>query len=110
LVVIDTNIIIRRVKNEEKIPENITEISIIEYPPILSYENFEGKVYLIERRDIIKSIELQKKLRRIGLPKGVADLLIAAICINRKEKLLTTDKDFLDIAEISELNVELLDE
>ena len=105
---IDTNIIIKRVKNKEEIAENITEVSVIEYPPILGYKNFRGRIHLIERRDIAKAIELQRKLRRRGLPKGIADLLIAAICINRNEKLVTMDENFLDIAKVSNLNVELL--
>lgn len=110
MVVIDTNIIIKRVKDKQEIKENITEISIIEYPSILNYNKFKGRIYLLERKDIIKAIELQKKLRKIGAPKGVADLLVAAICINRNEKLLTTDKDFLDTSKIFELDIELLDE
>jgi len=108
LVIVDTNIIIKRVKNRQEITENITEISAIEYPPILNYDKFKGHIYLLERRDIITAIELQRKLREMGLPKGVADLLIAAISINRNEKLVTMDENFLDIAKISRLNIELL--
>jgi len=41
----------------------------------------------------------------IGKPKPFSDLLIAAICINRNEELLTNDKDFNDIAQISNLRL-----
>ena len=51
----------------------------------------------------------KKILLKLGKPKGFADLLIAAICISRREKLLSKDKDFLDIARISELEVEILE-
>jgi len=58
--------------------------------------------------DIKLAINLQIKLRKLGRQKPIADLLIAAICINRNEELITRDKDFLDIAEISDLKVKLV--
>jgi len=36
---------------------------------------------------------------RIGEPKSFADLLVASICVNRDEELITKDTDFLDIAK-----------
>jgi len=67
----------------------------VEYPPIMEYQKFFGKVIAIERKDILLSIELQRRLRAIGKPKPFADLLIASICINRNEELITKDKRFL---------------
>jgi len=58
--------------------------------------------------DIKLAINLQIKLRKLGKPKPIADLLIAAICINRNEELITRDKDFLDIAKVSDLKVKLV--
>ena len=58
--------------------------------------------------DIELAINLQIKLRKLGKPKPIADLLIAAICINRNEELITKDKDFLDIAKVSDLKVKLV--
>ena len=52
--------------------------------------------------DILLSIELQRRLRAVGKSKPFADLLIASICINRNEELITKDRDFLDIAKVSE--------
>jgi predicted nucleic acid-binding protein len=46
-------------------------------------------------------------LRERGKPKPFSDLLIAAICINRDEELVTKDKDFRDIAETSNLKINL---
>jgi len=36
---------------------------------------------------------LQEELMKRGKTKELADLLVAAICINRREKLITKDKD-----------------
>ncbi len=55
------------------------------------------------------AIELQRRLRKVGKTKPFADLLIALICINRKEELITKDRDFLDIAEVSNLKVKIIE-
>ena len=49
--------------------------------------------------------KLQLKLMNVGKPKPFSDLLIAAICINRNEELMTNDEDFKDIANISNLKL-----
>jgi predicted nucleic acid-binding protein len=36
----------------------------------------------------------------IGKPLGASDLLIAAVCLNRNEELVTMDEDFLVIREV----------
>ena len=54
-------------------------------------------------------IKLQIELRKIGLPKALSDLLIASICINRNEELITRDSYFLDIAKVSNLKIKLVD-
>ena len=108
MAVIDTNFVIEKVKKNEDIKENITEVTIAEYPPIMDYKKFYGKVLIVERDDVLLSIELQRRLRTIGKPKPFSDLLIASICINRNEELITKDKDFLDIAEVSNIKVKLI--
>jgi len=60
MAVIDTNIVIEIVKRNDDIRENITEVSIAEYPPIMDYKKFYGRVLIIERDDVLLSIELQK--------------------------------------------------
>ena len=92
----------------EPIEESIVEVSVVEYPPILTYGKFHGKVLLVERQDWRLALELQIKLRAAGKPKGLADLLVAAVAINRGEELLTKDSNYLDIAEITDLKVRLL--
>ncbi len=47
MVVVDTNITIEKVKNNEEIRENITEVTLVEYPPIIDYEKFYRKVLII---------------------------------------------------------------
>jgi len=108
MTAIDTNIVIERVKRDNEIRENITEVTIAEYPPIMDYKKFHGRVLIIERDDVLLSIELQKRLRVAGKPKSFSDLLIASICINRNEELITRDEDFLDIAKVSNLKVKLI--
>ena len=66
MVVINTNIVMARVKAGERIRENITEVTAVEYPPVIEYRKFHG------------------------------------------EKLITKDSDFKDIAEVSELEVEVI--
>lgn len=96
-MILDTSIVIEKVKKKEEINENITSITLIEYPPIKDYEKFKGKIYFINEKDQIQAIIIQTKLRELGHPTSVGDLLIASICINRNEILLTKDKDFLII-------------
>jgi len=107
--VVDTNIAIERVKSRSKIYEDITEVTLVEYPPVIDYPKFYGKVLVIDRKDILLAIELQRRLRVIGKPKPFADILIASICINRNEELITKDKDFIYIAKVSDLKVKLIE-
>jgi predicted nucleic acid-binding protein len=100
--ILDTSLVIERVKNT-------TEVTVIEFPPILKYHRFFGKIYLVEREDFEFALKLQIELRKIGLPKALSDLLIASICINRNEELITRDSDFLDIAKVSNLKIKLVD-
>lgn len=108
MAVIDTNLVIEKVRKNEDIKENVTEVTIAEFPPIMDYKKFYGKVLIVERDDILLSIELQRRLRTIGKPKSFSDLLIASICINRNEELITKDMDFLDIAKVSNLKVRII--
>jgi len=96
-MILDTSVVIEKVKKEEEISEDITSITLIEYPPIKDYKKFRGKIYFVNEEDQIQAVLLQAKLREIGSPMSVGDLLIAAVCINRNKSLLTKDKDFLTI-------------
>ena len=87
---------------------NIAEITVLEYPPILKYSKFYGRIYYLKRRDLDLTLKIQIALRRIGAQKPVPDVLIASICVDRMEELITGDRDFLDIAEVSGLRVRLV--
>ena len=99
-MILDTSVILERVRDGEEINENITSISLIEYPPVKDYEKFRGRIFFVGEEDQVRAVLLQVKLREIGSPMSMGDLLIAAICINRGEALLTKDKDFLVIQKI----------
>jgi len=99
-MIVDTSIVVQRVSKGEKIDENITSVSLIEYPPIKDYEKFRGKIYFVGEEEQIIAALLQAKLREVGSPMSVGDLLIAAICINRNETLLTKDKDFMRVKKV----------
>ncbi|MFW6111200.1 MAG: DNA-binding protein [Thermoproteota archaeon] len=58
--------------------------------------------------DFKKAYKIQEKLYQIGNMKNFADLLIATICINKAENLVTKETDFKSIAEASDLEVEIL--
>lgn len=91
----------------QEINENVCMISIIEYPPLLEYPRFKGKVLLAELRDFELALEIQRKLMGKGRMKPAADLIISATCINRGETLRTADSDFEEIRKVSDLKVEL---
>ena len=110
MVALDTSIVIDKITKREEVGENITIVTLIEYPKISGHSLFKGKVYLPTEQDYVTAFKLQRELYKGGKPKSFADLIIAAICINRGEKLITKDNDFRDIAEVSELNVEITEE
>jgi len=110
MVVLDTSIVIDKVSRREEVEENITVVTLIEYPKISGHPLFKGKVYLPTERDYITAFKVQRELYKRGKPKSFADLIIAAICINRKQELVTKDDDFKDIAKVSELNVKIIEE
>ena len=103
--IVDTSILIDFVNDGKKVDENITFITVIEYPMVLEYGGFTCKILYPDEADFILALELQSKLRKSGRMKSASDLIIAAICINNKEKLLTSDSDFDDVANISNLQL-----
>lgn len=50
------------------------------------------------RRDHVDAAELRNKCRRGGVQIGTIDALLAQLCLRHDLIMLTTDKDFLDIA------------
>jgi len=108
MVVLDTSVLIDKLRHGEEVRENITVVSLIEYPKVSGHPLFKGTVYFPTLDDFVRAFQIQKELLKKGKPKSFADLVIAAICINRGELLLTKDEDFGDIAEVSELKVKII--
>ncbi len=69
--VLDTNVLIERIKNNEEISENTTEINVLEYPPILKYPKFYGKIYFLRRVDINLALKLQVERHLFEIPIGL---------------------------------------
>ncbi len=109
MAVLDTNAVIERVRRREEITEDITGVTFVEFPRIARYSKFHGNVLFPILDDYILAHRLQEELLKKGEPRGFADLLIASICINRGEELITYDSDFLAIAEVSNLKLILLE-
>jgi predicted nucleic acid-binding protein len=103
--IIDTSLLIDKVSEGKEVRENISVMSAIEYPMVLEYKKFYGKVLDCEKQEFALALELQERLRKIGRMKTASDLIIAATCISNKEELLTKDSDFYDIAKVSELKI-----
>lgn len=109
-MILDTSVVIEKVKRREAINANITSITLIEYPPILRYEGFKGRIYFVDEEDQLLAFLIQSKLREIGFPLSAADLLMASVCIRRDEELATTDEDFKAIQKVEpRFRVELLE-
>jgi len=104
MTILDTSIVINLIKNRKTINEDLTIITLAEFSPILEYSKFNGNIIYPTRKDLNLTIQLQQKLRKIGKPKSFTDLLIAAICINRNEMLITKDENFKDIAKYRNSN------
>ena len=105
MAILDTSIVIERFKTNKEIKENITVVSLIEFPKISGYRLFTGSVYFPTLDEYLLAFELQKRLYRRGKAKAFSDLLIASTSINRAEELITKDSDFKDIAEVSSLKL-----
>ena len=97
--ILDTSVAIER---DEGV---ITLFSLIEHPP--SINKFE--ILFPDLEDYSKAIQISEGLRKIGKPIDAIDILISAMCLNRKNKLITKDKDFIFVKDIfHEFKLELV--
>ncbi len=78
----------------------MTSVSLIEFPPLRRYGKLRGVIYFLTVEDQLLAMELQERLRSVGEPLSAADLMIAAISLNRGEELITMDRDFVVIRRI----------
>lgn len=58
-----------------------------------------------ERQDHVEAASLRNQCRRAGIQVGTIDAILAQICIRHELTMLTTDHDFLGIAQHSSLRV-----
>ena len=88
----DTSVVIRIIaKSRQRIQGYISILTVIEYPPALSYAS---KILYPEKKDYHLAIKWQTLLRRKGNPIPAVDLIIAAQAYNRNLTLITYDKHF----------------
>jgi predicted nucleic acid-binding protein len=99
LTILDTSIVIDRVRERKPINEDITAVTLVEYPRIIYYKLFNGDIIFPIEQDYLIAHKIQLKLLEKGKPQAFSDLLIASIALNREEELQTRDKDFQVISE-----------
>jgi predicted nucleic acid-binding protein len=58
-----------------------------------------------DRRDHVEAATLRNRCRRKGIQIGTIDALLATLCIRHGLAILTTDRDFEQIAEVAPLTV-----
>ena len=69
-------------------------------------EHFSALPLLVpDRQDYIQAADLRNTCRRKGKQVGTIDALIAQLCVRHDLVILTTDKDFQQIATIVSLSV-----
>jgi len=103
MTILDTSVVIDKVKLRKPINEDITVVTLVEYPKIVYYKYFYGGVVFPIKQDFVLTHRLQLELLKIGKPQAFSDLLIAAIVINRDEKLITRDQDFKYISDVARM-------
>ncbi len=99
MTILDTSVVIDRVRMRKPIYEDIAVVTFIEYPRIIYYKHLHGGVVLPIKYDYILAHRLQLQLLKLGKPQAFSDLLIASIAINRDEELVTYDRDFEHIRD-----------
>ena len=75
MTILDTSIVIDRVKSRKPINEDITVVTLVEYPKIVYYKYFYGGVVFPIRQDFILAYKLQLELFKLGKPQAFSDLL-----------------------------------
>ena len=99
MAILDTNVVIEKVKHKEKIEEDITVLTLIEFPKVAFYERFYGNIVYPEEEDFELASKVQLELLKMGKPQDPVDVLIASIVVNLNVGLTTYDGDFLYIKE-----------
>ena len=101
-MILDTSVVIERVRRREPITEDITVVTLVEYPRIVYYKRFSGGILFPVEDDFLVAHRLQLQLLEMGRPQAFADLLVASIALGRGETLAARGRDFASIAEAAE--------
>lgn len=83
MTILDTNVVIDKVKLRKPVDEDITVVTLIGYPKIVYYKYFCGGVVFPIKQDFVLAHKLRLEPLKIGKPQAFSNLLIAAIVINR---------------------------
>ena len=59
MTILDTSILIEKVRRREEIKEDITVVSIVEFPQILAYRKFSGRIIYPMPEDYELAYKLQ---------------------------------------------------
>lgn len=69
-------------------------------------EHFSALPLLVpDREDHIHAADIRNRCRRKGIQTGTIDALLAQLCVRYELTMLTTDKDFRNVASIVSLSV-----
>lgn len=67
------------------------------------------KIYDLTERTVSYCVDIYSKLRKRGKLISELDVLIGGICLENKETLVTNDKDFINMAEETDLKIEFVE-
>ncbi len=96
----DTSYLIDAVK-EGKDPTGLTTVlNVVEFPKALSLEHVTA-VYPTAQ-DYDEAVRLSSRLLAKGTPMPAVDILIAAVCLRLKARLVTKDEHFGQMTSVSE--------
>ncbi|MEM2587935.1 MAG: type II toxin-antitoxin system VapC family toxin [Candidatus Bathyarchaeia archaeon] len=101
MTILDTSVAVERAKSRRPINEDITAVTLVEFPRIVYYKLFSGRVIFPIRHDFMLAHRLQLGLLELGKPQALSDLLVASIAINREEELITRDQDLEVISNVA---------
>ncbi|MEM1561652.1 MAG: DNA-binding protein [Candidatus Bathyarchaeia archaeon] len=79
MTILDTSVTVDRAKSRKPINEDITAVTLVEFPRIVYYKFFSSRVIFPIRHDFI----MAHRLLELGKPQALSDLLVVSIAINR---------------------------
>ncbi|RLG49838.1 MAG: hypothetical protein DRN96_08960 [Thermoproteota archaeon] len=62
MAILDTSVVIERVKRREEIREDVTAVTFVEYPKIVYYKKFHGRILSPDIADFVLAHRTQSKL------------------------------------------------